>query len=132
MANPGSADGSNRSDARHPGLRVVKVNWQKPGQTLIQQEQACNLWTKGTRRIIVPNGDRLKETHDACRISSDAETSGLAPTQSFRPAGLVRAYSFAPLSSDSFTDRLLIRAADLVFFLLITTIGRTVKFTADG
>ena len=43
-----------------------------------------------------------------------------------------RAYSFADLAAYSFTDRLLIRAADLVFFLLITTIGCTVKFTVDG
>jgi lysophospholipid acyltransferase (LPLAT)-like uncharacterized protein len=49
-----------------------------------------------------------------------------------RSANIDRAYSFADLSAYSFTDRLLIRAADLVFFLLITTIGCTVKFTVDG
>ncbi len=49
-----------------------------------------------------------------------------------RSANIARAYSFARLSSYSFTDRLLIRAADLVFFLLIKTIGCTVKFTVDG
>lgn len=43
-----------------------------------------------------------------------------------------RAYSFAPLSSYSFKDRVLIRAADLVFFLLINLIGRTVKFRIEG
>jgi lysophospholipid acyltransferase (LPLAT)-like uncharacterized protein len=45
---------------------------------------------------------------------------------------LDRAYSFAPLSTYSFKDRFLIRAADLVFFILIKLIGRTVKFTVDG
>ena len=47
-------------------------------------------------------------------------------------ANLARAYSFAPLSTYSFKDRILIRAADLVFFLLINLIGRTVKFRIEG
>jgi lysophospholipid acyltransferase (LPLAT)-like uncharacterized protein len=54
-------------------------------------------------------------------------TTGMKP-----PSNIDRAYSFADLAAYSFTDRLLIRAADLVFFLLITTIGRTIKFTVDG
>jgi lysophospholipid acyltransferase (LPLAT)-like uncharacterized protein len=45
---------------------------------------------------------------------------------------IARAYSFASLSNYSFTDRLLIRAADLVFFTLIKMIGRTVKFEIQG
>lgn len=47
-------------------------------------------------------------------------------------ANPTRAYSFAPLDSYSLKDRLLIRAADLVFFLLINLIGRTVKFEIEG
>ena len=43
-----------------------------------------------------------------------------------------RAYKFADLSSYSFKDRLLIRAADLVFFFLIHFIGRTVRFEVEG
>jgi len=43
-----------------------------------------------------------------------------------------RAYSFANLSSYSFKDRFLIRAADLAFFVLIKLIGRTVKFEIEG
>jgi lysophospholipid acyltransferase (LPLAT)-like uncharacterized protein len=43
-----------------------------------------------------------------------------------------RAYSFADLSSYSFKDRVLIRAADLAFFILIKVIGRTVKFDIEG
>ncbi|MDX6500996.1 MAG: hypothetical protein QOG23_4256 [Blastocatellia bacterium] len=54
-------------------------------------------------------------------------TTGMKP-----PSNIDRAYSFADLAAYSFTDRLLIRAADLVFFLLITAIGRTIKFTVDG
>src|SRR6266853_991356 len=47
-------------------------------------------------------------------------------------ANIARAYSFADLGAHSFTDRLLIRAADLLFFLLIKLIGRTIKFEAEG
>jgi lysophospholipid acyltransferase (LPLAT)-like uncharacterized protein len=43
-----------------------------------------------------------------------------------------RAYRFASLSSYSLRERLLIRAADLVFFLLIKVIGRTVRFEVNG
>jgi len=49
-----------------------------------------------------------------------------------RPSNLDRAYSFANLSNYSFKDRFLIRAADLVFFLLIKLIGRTVRFEIEG
>ena len=43
-----------------------------------------------------------------------------------------RAYAFADLSSYSFKERLLIRAADLAFFLFIKLIGGTVKFEIEG
>jgi lysophospholipid acyltransferase (LPLAT)-like uncharacterized protein len=49
-----------------------------------------------------------------------------------RAANIDRAYSFARLSTYSFTDRIQIRAADLAFFILIKLIGRTVKFEVDG
>src|SRR2546427_1218495 len=47
-------------------------------------------------------------------------------------SNLDRAYTFASLSSYSLKDRLLIRAADLVFFILINLIGRTVRFEIEG
>src|SRR5256714_6755444 len=47
-------------------------------------------------------------------------------------SSIARAYSFARLSSYSFKDRFLIRAADLAFFLLIKMIGRTIKFEIEG
>ena len=47
-------------------------------------------------------------------------------------SNLDRAYSFADLSVYSFKDRLLIRGADLVFFILIKLIGRTIKFEIEG
>ena len=47
-------------------------------------------------------------------------------------ANTARAYSFADLSAHSFTDRWLIRAADLAFFILIKLIGSTVRFEIEG
>ncbi|HEX8097643.1 MAG TPA: lysophospholipid acyltransferase family protein [Pyrinomonadaceae bacterium] len=43
-----------------------------------------------------------------------------------------KAYRFADLSSYSLKDRLLIRAADVVFYVLIRLIGRTVRFEVEG
>jgi len=43
-----------------------------------------------------------------------------------------RAYSFADLSAYSFKDRLLIRAGALLFYLLISVFGRTVRFRVEG
>ena len=47
-------------------------------------------------------------------------------------AKIDRAYSFADLSAYSFKERLMIHAGDLIFFLLIKIIGRTIKFEVDG
>src|SRR2546425_10992524 len=47
-------------------------------------------------------------------------------------SNLNRAYTFADLSAYSFKERLLIRGADLVFFILIKLIGRTIKFEIEG
>ncbi len=43
-----------------------------------------------------------------------------------------RAYEFADLSSYSFKDRWLIRAADFSFYCLINLVGSTVKFEVEG
>jgi lysophospholipid acyltransferase (LPLAT)-like uncharacterized protein len=45
---------------------------------------------------------------------------------------ITRAYQFADLSSYSPKQRLLIRAADLSFFLLIKTIGHTIRWRVEG
>src|SRR6266481_4725957 len=60
------------------------------------------------------------------------EQSIIGTKQGLRSANIARAYSFADLTAYSFTDRLLIRAADLLFFLLIKMIGRTIKFEIEG
>jgi lysophospholipid acyltransferase (LPLAT)-like uncharacterized protein len=53
-------------------------------------------------------------------------------TRSRSSSRIERAYTFASLASYAFKDRLLIRAADLVFFFLLKLIGRTVKFEIEG
>lgn len=45
---------------------------------------------------------------------------------------LERAYIFADLSKYSFKDRVLIRAADLAFYVLIKLLGATAKFEVEG
>src|SRR5260221_2715812 len=59
--------------------------------------------------------------------SSVAEMTGLPS-----PSNIDRAYSFARLSAYSFKERILIRSADLAFFILIKLIGRTIKFRIEG
>jgi lysophospholipid acyltransferase (LPLAT)-like uncharacterized protein len=51
-----------------------------------------------------------------------------------RPAGetVARAYKFSDLSSYPSTKRLLIRVADLAFFLLIKLIGATIRWQVEG
>lgn len=46
--------------------------------------------------------------------------------------GVERAYKFADLSSYPFPKRLLIRAADLAFYLLINLISRTLRWEVEG
>jgi lysophospholipid acyltransferase (LPLAT)-like uncharacterized protein len=46
--------------------------------------------------------------------------------------GVERAHTFADLSAYPLKKRLLIRAADLIFFLLIKLIGRTTRFEVEG
>ena len=47
-------------------------------------------------------------------------------------SNIARAYAFADLSGYSFKERFLIRGADLLFYLLIKTICKTVKFEIEG
>ena len=52
--------------------------------------------------------------------------------QEFSQARVSRAYEFADLSEYSLKDRFLIRAADLVFYVLINLIGMTARFEVTG
>ena len=47
-------------------------------------------------------------------------------------ASLERAYAFADLSKYSFKERLIIRLADLAFYLVIRFLGATAKFEVEG
>ena len=49
-----------------------------------------------------------------------------------KTSNIARAYAFADLSRYSFKERFLIRGADLVFYLLIKLICRTVTFEIEG
>src|SRR5947207_14261900 len=65
-------------------------------------------------------------------FAQERDQSATAMTNGSSSAKLDRAYSFADLSAYSFKDRLLIRAADVGFFVLIKLIGATVKFEIEG
>ena len=56
----------------------------------------------------------------------------LSVEQDFSQARVSRAYEFADLSEYSLKDRFLIRAADLVFYVLINLIGMTARFEVAG
>ena len=63
----------------------------------------------------------------AGRARGDEKTS--PPDDEKTPA---RADRFAPLDAYSFKQRLVIRAADLAFYVLINLIGRTTRFEVEG
>ena len=58
--------------------------------------------------------------------------SGSQSADSRNSEKLAAIYSFADLSNYSFKERLLIRAADLGFYLLIRLLGATTKFEVEG
>jgi len=62
------------------------------------------------------------------QASAEQEFKGARPAEET----IARAYKFADLSSYPSKKRLLIRAADLAFFLLIKVIGRTIRWQVDG
>lgn len=48
------------------------------------------------------------------------------------PEEIEKVYQFAPLVKYSLKERVLIRVADLAFFALIRTIGRTIRYEVEG
>jgi lysophospholipid acyltransferase (LPLAT)-like uncharacterized protein len=66
------------------------------------------------------SAEHEKARHSAARVGERASAS------------VERAYKFAPLLSYPFKKRLLIRAADLAFYVLIRLIGRTMRFEVEG
>jgi lysophospholipid acyltransferase (LPLAT)-like uncharacterized protein len=65
-----------------------------------------------------------EETGAAAGLSATTD----APTR----RAVERAYRFADLSGYTRRERLLIRAADIAFYLLVRLIGRTVRFRVEG
>jgi lysophospholipid acyltransferase (LPLAT)-like uncharacterized protein len=65
------------------------------------------------------------------QASAEQKDRGIKQSRQRRD-GVERAYAFADLSAYPFKKRLLIRAADVVFYFLIRVIGRTVRFTVEG
>lgn len=65
-------------------------------------------------------------------MQASAETRGARGDAQRGDASLRRAYAFAELSAYPPKKRLLIRAADLAFYILITLVGRTVRFRVEG
>jgi lysophospholipid acyltransferase (LPLAT)-like uncharacterized protein len=63
------------------------------------------------------------------QVSTQPESKNLSASHLTR---LERAYEFSDLSAYSAKDRLLIRMADLVFFVLIKLIGGTIKWQVEG
>jgi lysophospholipid acyltransferase (LPLAT)-like uncharacterized protein len=61
-----------------------------------------------------------------------AEQSGGRPKGDERGESVERAYKFASLSAYPFKKRLMIRAADLTFYILIRLIGRSTRFEVEG
>jgi len=78
----------------------------------------------------VPSGMQTRTINPSAR--ADGADLMTTQTRSRSSSNIERAYTFASLASYSFKDRLLIRAADLVFFFLLKLIGRTVKFEIEG
>ncbi|HVF48788.1 MAG TPA: lysophospholipid acyltransferase family protein [Pyrinomonadaceae bacterium] len=73
--------------------------------------------------------------HDRSAQSSAAETNAGArdaATVAAADERTRRAYRFADLSAYPFKQRLIIRAADVVFYILIQIIGRTTRFAVEG
>ncbi|HYJ48029.1 MAG TPA: lysophospholipid acyltransferase family protein [Pyrinomonadaceae bacterium] len=66
------------------------------------------------------------------RASAEQAEQSARPGAERKGDSVERAYRFADLSAYPFKKRLLIRAADLVFYLLIRLIGRTTRFEVEG
>jgi len=66
------------------------------------------------------------------QASLEQQQQSSARDERIQEESLKRAYRFADLSAYSFKKRLMIRLADLVFYFLISIIGRSVRFEVTG
>ena len=65
------------------------------------------------------------------QASAEQHTKHLVPRKTERDS-VKNAYKFAELAAYRLKKRLLIRAADLIFYVLIRLIGRTTRLTIEG
>lgn len=65
-------------------------------------------------------------------IEQNERQSGTQERRGRAGESVERAYKFSDLSAYPLKKRLLIRAADLAFYLLINFIGRTARFEVEG
>jgi lysophospholipid acyltransferase (LPLAT)-like uncharacterized protein len=65
-------------------------------------------------------------------MQATADTFKQKPSEAEHASKLERAYAFADLSAYSWKQRLMIRAADVGFYLLIKLICRTVRWQVEG
>src|SRR6266850_4735683 len=65
------------------------------------------------------------------QVSADQHEKRIAPRNA-EPDSVQNAYTFADLSAYPFKKRLLIRLADLVFYILIRILGRTTRLSVEG
>jgi len=82
-----------------------------------------------------PKGD-TRHARDERRTRGDEKTHARGddktPRRSDEKTSTARADRFASLSAYTFKQRLIIRAADLAFYVLINLIGRTTRFEVEG
>ena len=64
--------------------------------------------------------------------ASAEQTQSARRTKGEREGTLERAYTFRDLSQYPFKKRFMIRAADLVFYVLIKLIGSSTRFEVEG
>ena len=82
--------------------------------------------------------DRRAASARLARVIIPVQTSAAEPTDPTRARdrrdadAIARAYAPASLSRYTFKERLLIRAADLVFSLLIRLLGASARFSVEG
>ena len=65
------------------------------------------------------------------QASAEQDEKRLSPRANVRDS-VQTAYAFADLAAYPFKKRLMIRAADLIFYVLIRLIGRTTRLTVEG
>lgn len=73
----------------------------------------------------------VNQTSHKVSLNSYAARASLTPNDA-GGANRRQPYEHAPLSAYSFKQRLLIKTLDLIFFVLISVLGKTIRFEVEG